>query len=89
MLTFRFLDIEADILDAFGDIEIQELLRRLHALLRQHRDDVKRHALPLQHAKAGKGLIERAAAGTGQPMSVIESPWSIDTHTDADIPPLE
>src|SRR5580658_6474787 len=89
MIALRFLDIETNVVDALGEIEIQHLLRRLDALLRQNRDDVEGHSLLLQHVKAGNGLIESTPSRACHTMSIVQMLGSIDTHAHADVPPLE
>ena len=86
MIALRFLDIEADILDSFGQIEIQHFPRRIHALLREHRNDMKWHVFALQHADTGDGFIERAATCSGDAVGIVQMLWSIDTDTNPDIP---
>ena len=85
MIALGFLDIEADLLDPFRDIEIEHLLRRGHAGRRQYRDHMERHLAPAQKPDAGDRPVEGAAARPGHSVAVVQMPGAIDADPEIDL----
>ncbi len=86
VLAFQFLDIEADVLDAFRYKELKHLVRGIEADTRQHRYGVEWDTPLAQPPDARKCLVERAAARTGHPLQVVQAPRAVDTDADIDLP---
>ena len=85
MIALGFLDVEADLLDPFRDIEIEHLPRRGHARRRQYRDHVERHPTPAQKPDTGDRPVERAAARSGHSVAVVQMPGAIDADPEIDL----
>src|SRR5690242_2781639 len=72
VVAFRFLHIEANVIDALGDIEIEQLARSVHAFGREHADYVEGYPVLAQQANAPNSLVEGAAARSGHAIAVVE-----------------
>src|SRR5271168_1609877 len=86
MGSFGLLHIEANIFNPFGNIEIQQFLRRMHALFRKHGNDMEGNIPLAQKTNSRDRAIESPFAGSGHAVRIVETRRSIDTYTYANLP---
>ena len=89
MVALGLLDVEADLVDAFGQVEVQELIGHRQAVARQHGDHVERHAVGPEASDTGQRLVERALAAARLAVPVMQRARPVDAHAHADIPFLK
>jgi hypothetical protein len=85
MIAFGFLDVKADPLDPLLEVEVEHFARRRHAGRGQHRNHVKRDAVPAQQADAGDCSIKGATARSGQSIAVMKTARAVDADPDIDL----
>ena len=85
VIAFGFLDIKADLLDPFLDIEVEHLAGCGHTGRTEYRDHMERHVVPAQQADAGDRPIEGAAAGSRQSVLVMKMARAIDADPEIDL----
>ena len=86
MIAFGFLDIKADLLDPFRDVEIEHFARCGHARPPTvPRSRGTAHSVPAQQADAGDRPIEGAAAGTCHSVLIVKMARAVDADPEIDL----
>ena len=86
VVALGLLDIEADLVDALGKIELEQLFRLVEAGVRQDRNHMERHIVLAQAADAGDRLVECALAAAALAMKVMQFARPVEAHADTDVP---
>src|SRR5437667_3528576 len=84
VVAFRFLHIEANVIDALRDIEIEQLAWSVHTFGREHCDYVEGYAMLAEQANASDSLVEGAVARSGHAIAVMEPLGPVDADANAD-----
>ena len=85
MVALRLFDIEADLVDAGVDIEIQQCVRIIEAFFAQHGDDMEVDVVLAQQTNAVHRAVECASPMTGEPMRIMQVLRPVDADADPDL----